>query len=310
MRNLKDKDFPDAKKIKNAFQSFMKITDEDRVHDKSAQYIADIIAYAMSDISRGIITLKYDYAVEKEYPLIFYNRFLVNVHQPPMVAVKIDDEIRKAYRLVWLSCSSKVVYAKIPLDKIGLSHQIKNLEADVYIQKHALERMKERLDCIIPQLQNTFLMQSVIQCNVVTNKKGRQLLEFRIDDAKVGYLVFNYTEGIVVIRTFLLITNNDTPEGEKLERQLGVEKLDKQYLGIDKLSAFAISDIEQKPTLKRTFEKAGCNGLFNISKYISDNNNNQIHNAEKIMHYLELNKTTNRNVYGGEKNSPDTTVLT
>ena len=48
-------------------------------------------------------------------------------------------------------------------------------------------------------------------------------------------------EGKIVIRTFLFVTNNGTPEGKKLAQITGLQKLDKKYLALDKLSTFMTS---------------------------------------------------------------------
>ena len=160
----------------------------------------------------------------------------------------------------------------------------------MYIQKHALNRLKERLDCIDPKLLNTILVVCILECKVVKNRKGQPLIEVNISGSKVGYLAYNYVQGVVIIRTFLLLTNNDTPEGEKLHALYGLEKFDKQHLGIDKLSSFALSDIDENPKVKQVFENAGCQGLFNVSDFIDSEEHHEMHNAAKIAKYLDLNE--------------------
>jgi hypothetical protein len=289
LRNTKDDEYGHAVALKKAFAKFMKMTDVERVADNMAIQVGHVISMTVSDMTKGIFILKYDYAVEEKFPPVFYNRFVVDIIEAQSDKFLINGAYHTAYRVVWPISAESVIRAQIPLDKLGLNNYIKNLKADVYIQKHALDRLKERLDCIDPKLLNTILILCIMECKVVKNKKGQPLIEVSISGSKVGYLVYNYVQGVVIIRTFLLLTNNDTPEGEKLQDLYGLEKFDKQHLGIDKLSSFALSDIDENPKVKQVFENAGCQGLFNVSGFIDSEEQHEMQNAAKIAKYLELN---------------------
>jgi len=94
------------------------------------------------------------------------------------------------------------------------------------------------------------------------------LVAFRLFNTKVGYLLAEYIDDAVLIHTFLFITNNGTPEGQKLTELTGLGKLDKKYLAIDKLSSFVKSDIGKNEKLKSIFEKAGCSSLLDIEETV------------------------------------------
>ena len=90
------------------------------------------------------------------------------------------------------------------------------------------------------------------------------LIEYRIYGTRTGYFKIDIVGNIVVVRTFLFLTNNGTPEGELLGKNTGLKMLDKKYLLIDKLSTFISSDIGTSPQLKKIFCDSGCQSLFDL----------------------------------------------
>jgi len=79
---------------------------------------------------------------------------------------------------------------------------------------------------------------------------------------KVGYLLTTLNEGKLVIRSFLFLTNDGTPEGRKLRALTGLAKRDKKYLEIDKLSTFTAYRIHEDEELSALFHEAGCGSLL------------------------------------------------
>jgi hypothetical protein len=134
----------------------------------------------------------------------------------------------------------------------------------VYIQSHALHRMRERLDCFKSSIQHFYLCVSLTEAVVTKTRKGRCLIEYRYQEQKVGYLVADMIEDTIVIRTFLFVTMDSTPEGKALQQTIGLEAVDKKYLAIDRLSTFLLSDIAGHPDIKQHFIHAGCEDLFNF----------------------------------------------
>ena len=116
----------------------------------------------------------------------------------------------------------------------------------------------------------------------------------------MGYFRGDIIEGRIILRTFLFITNNGTPEGDRLLANTGLKKEDKNYLAIDKISTFIKSDIDTNQRVKEIFVNAGCGSIFEIDKNLficnpSENvqNTNQKSLAKLITNYLSLeNKTS------------------
>lgn len=174
---------------------------------------------------------------------------------------------RPAYQVGWPQSQTGVRYAE--LDPTLFGSEFDGLDkASVYIQTHALNRLAERLDSLEKQELLSSVYASLLDPVVVRQEKGKILLSYRILSTKMGYFTAEYIDGAVLIHTFLFITNNGTPEGQKLNELTGLGKLDKKYLTIDKLSTFINSDISTNEKLKDLFIKAGCSSLLEIDEAV------------------------------------------
>jgi hypothetical protein len=134
----------------------------------------------------------------------------------------------------------------------------------VYIQSHAQQRLAERLDCLEQGYVEFFVYNSLKNLKYFKDKNGNPLIEYNYFGFKTGYLRADIHHGKIIIRTFLFLTNNGTPEGEKLNEFTGLSKLDHKYLNIDKLSTFMSADIRNNIEVKDIFVRAGCKSLFDI----------------------------------------------
>ena len=140
----------------------------------------------------------------------------------------------------------------------------------VYIREHAIERLLERLDTETQESIVHYLNISFEKKVIKILSKGDASMEFYLLDKKVGYLKLGFEDSKVIIKTFLFITNSGTPEGDKLNKMLGLQKMDKQYWNIDRISVFEMSDIEANAELKNIFIEAGCNSLFELKQLSRD----------------------------------------
>ncbi|MDR3261980.1 MAG: hypothetical protein LBT78_09135 [Tannerella sp.] len=167
----------------------------------------------------------------------------------------------------------------------------------VYVTEHTLNRLEERIGCGSQGYIQAEMIYSLVALMQPDHKPiriggGRMLVEFLLKNLKVGYLVVSIQDDAVLIRTFLLMTNHTTPEGSLLHRQLGLEKLDKQYLGIDRLSTFVHSDILQHEDICELFRHAGCSSLIELSDKLKDDflweqDSEQIQLAARMREYLK-----------------------
>jgi hypothetical protein len=185
----------------------------------------------------------------------------------------------------------------IPPSHIGMKGPGMDKVRPVYISEHALNRLDERTGCASSGYMQMFLCYSVLKGSVQKTNDGRMLLGFEVFDHKIGYLVLSIQKNSILIHTFLLLTANSTPEGKKLRTQLGLQKADHQYLGIDKLSTFVNSDILQHDDVCELFRNAGCESLLKVCEYLKEEelwqqDGEQIRLAERMKNYLKTDKPT------------------
>ena len=157
---------------------------------------------------------------------------------------------------------------------------------DIYIQSHAIRRFYERLDCLEDLILNYSLIEAFLQPEII-HFKNTYLIEFNLYGHKVGYFMVEQLKEIALVRTFLFITNNGTPEGQKLEQICGLKKHDKAYWNIDKLSTFKNSDIAENPELRKIFVEAGCKDVFEVNLKEAMINEKQIEQAAQLIRYLK-----------------------
>jgi len=132
----------------------------------------------------------------------------------------------------------------------------------VYIQRHALQRLDERLGLQANNVHSHLFFSLFEQPVNYVLGNSCTLIEFNMYEYKVGYLLTTLHEDKLVIRSFLFLTNDGTPEGRKLRQLTRLEKYDKKYLGIDKLSTFTAYKIHEDKELSALFHEAGCGSLL------------------------------------------------
>ncbi|MDR1680178.1 MAG: hypothetical protein LBS12_00110 [Prevotellaceae bacterium] len=140
----------------------------------------------------------------------------------------------------------------------------------VYIQKHAIGRMKERIGSFIPCIYKSILVEAILRNEITPITKTRMLIACCTEELKIGYFLAEILDGVLLIRTFLLLTNSGTPEGDKLAKLTKLKIEDRKYLAIDTLQGLANSDIEQNKAVCNLFCIAGCGSILELCKKINN----------------------------------------
>ncbi len=134
------------------------------------------------------------------------------------------------------------------------------------------------------------IMWDIFNSKEITHRwvAGESQVAYYLSDLKVGYFVVKLHGDKLVIHTFLFLTNNATPEGEKLNRLLNTDKKDKMYLDIDNLPSFNAYHIDQNEKLSELFKDAGCGSLLKLG-HVKEFTEIDIKdkNSQSIEHYLE-----------------------
>ncbi|MFA5971929.1 MAG: hypothetical protein WC780_06230 [Lentimicrobiaceae bacterium] len=212
---------------------------------------------------------------------------LINRYIQNKIAITIDGNTRPAVRVGWADFDG-VTWCEREASLFGLPESHANLP--VYIQMHAINRMEERLDGTNTNFLHWLLSYSAKNGAILKGANNQYLIEYKYLNWKAGYLSVVVHNGMLVIRTFLFLTNNGTPEGKKLQELAGLQKRDKEYLALDKLSTFINSDLRNNEAMRRLFIEAGCGDLLELAQeqiYGKEEEINRV-NVKTMMDYLML----------------------
>lgn len=280
----------DEKDLSNAFiyQPFEAYFPGQPFYIKVQSQLEDLLYDAirfLSDYNESILQLDTSASAcfEPFYPS---NDILIHAFKPESVAVPLKDGLHRVKRLGWVLRDLEWKYVKVKASALGFKTGIMDIPLDVYVQTHALERLKERIN-ITPGIMHEILFLIFMQDDIEHCwHKGSCLVTYRISGEKAGYLVVKLHTDKLVIHTFLFLTNDDTPEGDKLKNMLEIEKADKQYMSIDNLPAFNAYHIYENERASQLFKDAGCGSLLKLG-HLQEFSINQIKDKdpESILSY-------------------------
>ncbi|RKD96805.1 hypothetical protein [Marinifilum flexuosum] len=219
---------------------------------------------AISNVRNKIysLSLRETYCDPKNPALAFGQRICVGYARSKKI--NIHGKSRLVYRFILPRINDLPWYGYIIAKDVEEIYSGGKEYLDIYIQSHALERMKERLDLLDEEALNYVIYESFLNLQFMVLSGGYVLITIKLFKCKVGYLVANIIDDDFVIRTFLFVTHATTPEGDKLKEICGLGKNDVPYWKIDRLSTFMNVDAEQYPKLSAMFEEAGCGDLFKL----------------------------------------------
>jgi hypothetical protein len=157
---------------------------------------------------------------------------------------------------------------------------------EIYIQSHALQHAKERMDIFPAHMRNYHIMNPLIHDpRVMVNPDGSQMLEcyFKEDDddddeknekedkimVRFGYFPFIVQDNKLIVLTLLPLFSPGTIEEYRLQERFAVQREDIKFLGMDKLSFFLTVDFEQIPVLKDLFMDIGIWNLILFARNLS-----------------------------------------
>jgi hypothetical protein len=252
--------------------------------------ILELIAWVYSDCT--IETLRFTPEDTKSSSRAFnsfYNNYVLVKQKVETETLEIDGNKRTIYRIC-VSLNEQIIPLTITPEELGMKGILQTFPLKVFIQMHALERIETRLGKSFRIFHYTHIINAVTKTRAIpTDNINSFLFPVILGKARVGYLKANVIGDKLVIVTFLFLTNNGTPEGKKLNQMVGLQKADKKYLGIDKLSTFIQSDIKNDEKLKALFCEAGCGDLFNLDKnLLGGPGNKELATAQYIAKYLGI----------------------
>ncbi|MCY1722837.1 hypothetical protein OU798_20990 [Prolixibacteraceae bacterium Z1-6] len=295
------KNFPKiADRFKNCFPVFNHGFDDHYavVEDKIDKFL-QVLGWMFSDFKKSVVRFDRDQPQKHEADYqkrSLYNNWIIENKRGENELLEINGHKRANYRLYFNSGKAFEPLCVTP-QQLGLTGIMQDFRLQVFIQQHAINRIKERISEQYELICYLDVVYAILTNAIPLNNNKSFLFPLSHGKVKLGYLKADIIGDKLVIRTFLFLTNNGTPEGKILHDLLGVVKADKAYLGIDKLSTFINSDIKNDARLKELFSKAHCADLFTLDRYLLDDpKSNEIACARFITNYLG----TQMPVYGNE----------
>lgn len=176
-----------------------------------------------------------------------------------------DGNARPAYRVGWPIVKRGMNWLKLSARNLGIDSSFADLRMDVYAQSHVFIRLRERLNTLYPHESHLMLFVSfLVMEKPPAAYKNSILIPAVHADVRIGYFPVEIVDGMILVKTFLFITNSGTPEGDRLDKELHTGKLEKEFLNVDKLSTFVNTDLPKDPKIREIFEKVGLGALCTL----------------------------------------------
>ena len=291
---MAETDFKDAKRVKEAMYLLANDEASNELACRRMWNTLLTFGYLWADITKTHIWYKHNVEVPKQNLETIQNIIEIHSMAPQTISVVVDRISRPAVRAGWATDNVSFTWLKLKASNLNIKGPFADIPLDVYIQSHAILRLAERIDCFVTGMLHFNLYSSLANPKICYDTHNNLLIEYVFLDTKLGYLRADIVDGIILIRTFLFITNNSTPEGQLLEKNTGLQKLDKKYLSLDKLSTFMTSDIGNNKEVCKILVSAGCECLVHLHQKMHPllTKKDNKFDTDYMLHYVNGKATT------------------
>jgi hypothetical protein len=178
--------------------------------------------------------------------------------------ITLDNAARSVYRAAQTTSAAGLRWISWMPGDLGIAAP-RGSELPVYVQNHALRQLHSRIDlpAAAPYIEY-WMCASLEEPNIVERYGNDFLVEYRLRECRMGYLIATLLERAVVVRTFKFLTMQGTPEARKLEKRLGLSRGDIDWLRLHELSSFTKTDLRQDTNLRALLTQCGCGQLFEL----------------------------------------------
>jgi hypothetical protein len=289
--SLSNHPFPQSERLQQLFHEYiLQFGGYERAEHDLSMYV-DILVASLADLQNSLYGLTYHLTpAAKEAGYGFDNILQLHRETPAQTHVVLDGIARPIVRLGWGALKIGIGYLTIRPQHLGLPDDGTETPFEVYFQSHALQRLHERIDCLRSPFTLWNLIMSVRLFRLQRMDDGTILLEYTFFGERVGYFVIEVHDRMVILRTFLFLTNDGTPEGKQLRSLYGLQRRDTNYLSIDKLSGFISEDLYSTKEIHSVLQVLGCQklgGILNELNIALTKPRNQ-HAGEFLARYLGL----------------------
>jgi hypothetical protein len=277
--------------------------------NRVSKFLEDNFDFQISLLSTTIVTELATYSrvdgtvygcildVVKSTPAESTARFTLITSEPREIRVAIDGKVRPAFQFAIPLELKGINWAEADGGAFGL---VSSQMYPIYIQSHAIRRLRERLSTtFFPEFTIQLgLMNSITDLAVIERQGDRCLIEFKLCGIRIGYLASRVVDGKIVIVTFLFLTMEGTPENRLLKRRHGVTSRDISYMGLDRFETFLSPDVIVDRQLTGVLNECGCGELLYLERLRSPQAAEN-ERAEEIRRYLGLTGVTARSNFIG-----------
>jgi hypothetical protein len=275
-----------GEKLRQGFEDFFPESESQIIIENAVDELITDTCILLSDFNRSIYKADimniacFDMATK-------HNDIQIYEFKPQKFNIRIEGNVHTTIRLGWISPEFNWVWSMIKPSAIGFPTGPLEIPLQIYIQTHALNKLQERID-ITPGIMHSIAFLIFHEEKIPHHyTNGKSLVEYRVSDEKVGYFVVTMNDAKLIIRTFLFLTNDGTPEGKRLLKVAEIERADKEHFMIDKLSTFNAYHFEQSDKMRKLFQEAGCSSLLKLG-HLQEFSRNEVKDKdpESIAQYL------------------------
>lgn len=265
-------------KIKKALVAYEHANEKDHFYFRTNLIMRSMLMY--------VSTANYRYYSSEEHgerdysKLRISNAIIVSSIEPEKRYFVVKGEKRTSYQLYHYDLFSesyephpiKTEIFKVLLDEPDIDQAIAKIKEEklttrlpVFIQNHALHRIRQRLDTVDNLYVNTIMSMTFAAPLLITASNGQKMIKaLNHLGNSVGYFPYVVQNNALLLLSFLPLSSSIAPEGSMLNKILGIQLEDSKYMGLDKLSFYTHTDFETLPELKLALEKAGMWHLTDI----------------------------------------------
>jgi len=261
---IDENDFPNAAKVRSALLNYCEDDEPFSLMHQRLFSLLNAIIGSVCTIETGFYWFNYETKLAEKGKFGMNNIVEAYLQQSETIRIKINETVRPVIRLGWAKPFEGIDWIMLKPSTLNIKNTLNDEPMKVYIQSHALLRLAERINSIETSMAQYNMYTSFLNAKVCYDNFHNLMIEYRIFGIKAGYFRIDIVEKVVVVRTFLFLTQSSTPEGRLLLKNAGLQKLDTNYLAIDKLSSFMSSDISNNENIKKIFENSGCQCLLSL----------------------------------------------
>lgn len=264
------------------------------------EYVCSILTMCLSEIDKKYYYVECDIAGKD--PKVFKFTYRIGAVPSQLIHVPFDGLYRPAFQLGWLA-GKQYFPITLTAEQLALNPEQYPDPLLVYIQSHALVRLKERIDVFDVNYYTTTTLTSLLDPEIIKTGKNSYLIAYKLHRNKVGYFKSDLIDGNIIIRTFLLLTNCGTPEELKLRQLTGLSKADYDFLNLGKLSTLVNADFHKNEQTIKLLEEAGFKSILDYARIHVKDMDHKIKLSDRFLDYIQPDYETYNLPEGVEKNS-------